>query len=206
MKMMKVILAVMTSAVLSFTAASQDFKELVNAFDSSYLYEGKGKYEKAAEVLKRYYDAGSYEINVRLGYTTYLAGAYTESQDYYLKAINLKPYAIEPRLGYVLPAKALGNWNQVLEQYLAVLSTDPMNTTAAYQAGIIYYYREQYDVALKYFEKVANLYPFDYDNTIMYAWTRYKLGNLREARVLFEKALIMRPEDESATEGLSLIK
>jgi len=40
----------------------------------------------------------------------------------------------------------------------------------------------------------------------MLAWTNFKLGKLREAKVLFQKALLISPDDESATEGLNLIK
>jgi hypothetical protein len=39
----------------------------------------------------------------------------------------------------------------------------------------------------------------------MFAWTHFKLGKLREAEVLFKKALLMRPGDESAREGLQLL-
>jgi tetratricopeptide (TPR) repeat protein len=185
---------------------SQDFNALVNAFDSSYTYEIKEKYDRAAAVLKKYYDPGSYEINIRLGYLEYMAGSYAESLKYYQKAIELKPFAIEPRLGFVLPASALGNTSQVAEQYKKILEVDPMNTTANYFMGLILFNQEQYDQALKYFEKVANMYPFDYDTIIMYAWTHYRLGNFREARVLFEKALLIKPEDDSATEGLHMVK
>ncbi len=187
-------------------APAQDMKVLVNAFDSSYTYELRQRYDKAAEVLVRHYDAGSYELNVRLGYLHYLAGSYAESVKYYQKAIELKPFALEPRLGFVMPAAALGNTTQITGQYQKILEIDPMNTTANYYMGLILYNRAQYDEALKYFEKVANLYPFDYDSMIMYAWTHYRLGNMREARVLFQKVLIIRPDDESATEGLGLLR
>jgi len=53
---------------------------------------------------------------------------------------------------------------------------------------------------------VINLYPFDYDTMILYAWTNFKLGKLREAQVMFNKVLLNKPKDASAMEGLSLIK
>ncbi|MEZ5148220.1 MAG: hypothetical protein R2759_14450 [Bacteroidales bacterium] len=54
-------------------------------------------------------------------------------------------------------------------------------------------------------KKVVNLYPFDYDGLIMFAWTNLKLGKLREAKVLFNKVLMYKPDDSSALEGLSVI-
>jgi Flp pilus assembly protein TadD len=50
------------------------------------------------------------------------------------------------------------------------------------------------------------MYPFDYDNLVLYAWTNYQLGKLREAKVLFNKVLLNKPNDASAKEGLGLIK
>ena len=80
-----------------------------------------------------------------------------------------------------------------------------MNTTANYKLGSIYYGNENYTDALKYFEKVVNLYPFDYSSLLMYAWTNLKLGKTREAKVLFNKVLMNKPGDESATDGLNAI-
>jgi tetratricopeptide (TPR) repeat protein len=204
--MKKITWIVLLAFLPALVARTQDMTALSKAFDSSYTYERNGFYDQAAKVIQQRYDAASYEINLRLGWLSYLAGKFPESADYYQKAILLQPYAIEPRLGYALPASSLGNWNEVLAQYNKILEVDPMNTYVNYKIGMIYYYREQYDIALVYFEKVANLYPFDYDSTIMYAWTSYLLGKTREAKILFQKALLMRPGDESATTGLRLIK
>jgi tetratricopeptide (TPR) repeat protein len=200
-----IVLAVM-AAGMAYHAVGQDFNTILEAFTKSYSLEKEKKYEGAAAELKKIYDAGSYEMNLLLGWLTYEGGSYIESAVYYQKAIDLQPYAIEPKLGYVQPASATGNWNQVEEQYKKILSIDPMNPTANYWLGMIYYNREQYQDALKYFEKVANLYPFDYDSTIMYAWTNLKMQNLREAKALFQKALLIRPGDDSAREGMGMIQ
>jgi len=187
-------------------AVGQDNKVIVQAFSDSYALEKKSEHKKAVEALKAVYDVNSYEINVRLGWLAYASGLHTESISYYQKAISLKPYAIEPKLGYVYPASSLGNWDQVLKKYQEILAIDPQYTTANYRLGYIYYTREDYPSALKYFEKVVNLFPFDYDSAIMYAWTNYRLGKLREAKVLFQKCLMMSPGDASALEGIGLIK
>ena len=204
--MKKIIFIIMMMVYLAGTSAGQDFTALSEAFKRSYSYENESKFTEAAGELKKVYDATSYEINIRLGWLTYKDSSYIESMEYYQKAIDLKPFAIEPRFGYVSPASAAGNWNQVEEQYTKILSVDPMNSKANYWLGVILYNREQFDTALKYFEKVTNLYPYDYDCTIMYAWTNFKLGKLREAKVLFQKALLITPGDASALEGLSLIQ
>ena len=183
-----------------------NFKPIEDAFASSYLLQDKANYTGAIAALKAVYDENSYEINVRLGWLNYLGGFFTESAAYYQKAIKLKPYAIEPKLGFVYPAAALGNWDQVIAQYNEILKIDPQNTTANYRLGSIYYGKLDYASAEKYLEKVVNLYPFDYDSNILYAWTNLKLGKNREAQVLFHKVLMMRPNDTSALEGMGLIK
>ncbi|MHC1702633.1 MAG: tetratricopeptide repeat protein [Tenuifilaceae bacterium] len=189
-----------------FISVSQDYTKLIGAFSESYAKEKAGKYGDAASALKAYYDANSYEINLRLGWLTYLQGQFTESMGYYNKAIELMPYAIEPRLGLALPASALGNWDLIVAQYNKILAIDPNNTLTLYRMGLISYEKKDYKQAYQYFEKVVNLYPFDHDSVLMYAWTNYMMGKTREAKILFNKALFYYPEDPSAKEGLSLIK
>lgn len=206
---MKKLIGIAIIAMIMITKAgfAQDnATTLQDAFSSSYTLEKAGDYTKAAEALKKLYDEKSYEINLRLGWLTYMGGNFTEACAYYQKAINLMPYGIEARFGYINPAIALGNWDAVTTQYLEILKTDPQNTTANYKLGSIYYGKAKYSEALPYFEKVVNLYPFDYDSLLMFAWTNYRLGKLREAKVLFNKALLNRPKDSSALEGLGLIK
>jgi tetratricopeptide (TPR) repeat protein len=71
---------------------------------------------------------------------------------------------------------------------------------------MIYYSRKDYPTAQKYFERVVNLYPFDYDGNHMLGWSYLQMGKMREAKILLTKALLNRPDDGSALEGLSLIK
>jgi len=192
--------------LISQSLNAQDKSLLSDIFSASYTYETSGEYTKAAEVIKKVYDESSYEINLRLGWLTYKAGLFSESTAYYNKAIDLLPLSIEARLGYVMPASSAGNWDQVVTRYNEVLKLDPNHYTVNYRMGLIYYGRKDYQAAFRYFEKIANLYPFDYDALLMLGWTEYQMGKLREAKVLFQKALLNRPGDSSATEGIGLIK
>jgi tetratricopeptide (TPR) repeat protein len=206
MIMRRLILIVTFASFPILFVNSQDLAKLTSAFSESYAKEKTGKYSEAATALKAYYDAGSYELNLRLGWLTYLQGQFNESLGYYNKAIELMPYAIEPRLGVVLPASAMGNWDVVINHYNKILAIDPNNTVTLYRLGLIYYDRKNFKQAAQYFEKVVNLYPFDYQSILMLGWTDYRLGKTREAKVLFSKALLYYPEDASAKEGLSLVK
>jgi len=203
---MKKISLITIFILMVIVSPAQDYNKLINAFSDSYVKEKAGKYSDAVSTLKVIYTADSYEINLRLGWLTYLQGQFTESLGYYNKSINLMPYAIEPRLGVVLPASSLGNWDMVMDQYNKILAIDPNNTVTLYRLGLISYDRKDYTQANKLFEKVVNLYPFDYQSLLMLAWTNLKLGKTREAKILFNKALLYSPDDASAKEGLSLIK
>jgi len=41
---------------------------------------------------------------------------------------------------------------------------------------------------------------------MMTGWTQYRKGEYRKAKILFNKALLNRPNDSSALEGLSLME
>ena len=201
---MKKGLAIMIGIMLIKFSVAQDAMQ--TAFEQSYIQEQAGNYKGAVQSIAAVYNPKSYECNLRLGYLNYMSGAYNDAIGYYKKAIDLMPYAIEPRLGYVYPAAALGKWDDVVLQYQSILKIDPKNSTVNYKLGVIYYNRKKYAQAYALFEKVVNLYPFDYDGLIMFAWTNYRLGKLPQAKLLFKKVLLLSPNDKSALEGLSLIK
>lgn len=205
-KKLVLLFAVMLLIASFQDSAGQDVSKVIEAFQQSYIHEASGDFHKSMEELRNVYDEKSYEINLRLGWLAYLSGLFSESIAFYNKAISLMPYSIEARFGIVYPASALGNWNMVINHYEKILEINPNNSIATHRLGLIYYGREDYSAAYSYFEKVVNLYPFDYDALIMFAWTNYKLNKTREAKILFQKALMHTPGGASALEGLQLLK
>lgn len=199
-----IILAIILSGFLSVSTMAQD--EIIDAFKQSYSLEKIENFKGAIESLKAVYQNDSYELNLRLGWLTYLAGHVQESVEYYAKAVSLKPYAIEPKLGLVLPLSVQGKWIEIEEIYQKILQIDPNNSLVNYRLGLIYFNRGNFDKADPYLEKVVNLYPFDYDGLILLAWNKLNLQKSRESKVLFQKVLMNNPDDASALEGLKLIK
>ena len=191
--------------LISTLAWSQD-KTLNTAFSKSYELETAKKYTDAISAIQSVYDEKSYEINLRLGYLNSLAGKNKEAINYYQIAVKLKPAATEPLWNLVTPLAAMEQWTEVEKCYQSILKLDPKNSVANYRLGLIYYYRKDYVTAKKYFDVSLNLYPFDYYNLLMSAWNNYFLGNNNEARILFNKVLLYKPNDESAMEGLGLLK
>jgi len=192
------LIAASLALLLSLPARGQD---QAAAFASSYAAETKGDYADAIAPLKAVYN-GSYEQNLRLGWLYFLSKSYTTSASYYQKAVEQRPYAIEPKFGLVKPLNALNQVERMLELYESILKIDGQNTQANYWVGVIYLNRKLYSKAAQYFERVVNLYPFDYDVNLSLAWTYLNLGKKNEARALYNKVLLIRPGDATALAGL----
>jgi tetratricopeptide (TPR) repeat protein len=200
--------AIITAFIIcvGFWANAQNEAAMQKAFSESYKMEAAYKYSEAINALTSFNNKDSYELNLRLGWLNYLNKNYTQAQTFYQRAVSLKPYAIEAKLGYVKTLAAAENWDKVMQQYEEILKIDPQNYTANYWSGVIYYNRKKYETASKIFEKLINLYPFDYDANHLMAWTCLYLGRMNDAKTLFNKALLIKPNDASCLEGLSKIK
>lgn len=205
---MDIIKKTLPALFLIFSAflSAQNNTAWQEAFYRSYEAETKTNYNQAINEVGKVYKKDDYFANIRLGWLYYLAKNYPKSEQFYRTAIKLKPYSIEARFGVVKPLSATAQWDQVQQQYSEILKIDPQNTMANYWLGVIHYNRKQYSAAVRLFEKVVNLYPLDYDSVIMLAWTKLNLGKMAEARLLFQHALTLRKNDESALQGLKLIK
>ncbi|MCC6369663.1 MAG: tetratricopeptide repeat protein [Bacteroidia bacterium] len=175
----------------------------IDAFAKSYEFAAANNQKAAANVLKDNYDKSSYYMNLRLGWLTHLLGQENEAGAYYKIAAELKPQSIEAKLGCAIPAEVMGNKTELKSIYESILAIDPQNTVINYKLGNLYYEKKEYATALKHFEKVTTLYPFDYDGLLMCAWANYQVNNYNEARTLFYKVLCLSPGDRSATTGLT---
>lgn len=188
----------MTTALMAQTP-----EQLRKAFSDSYVHEYKGDYTNAIGDLQKVYSAGSYETNLRLGWLNYNLKKYTTAMEYYQKAGDLKKFSVEARFGYINASDAAKQYDKSYLKYEEILKIDPYNKTANYWVGVNFYTVKKYEQAAKYFELVVNMYPFDYDGNHMLGWTYLFLGKTGEAKILFEKALLYKPADASAKDGLS---
>lgn len=135
MKTLKSIIAAGTFILMSAGNSFSQSTSVTDAFSKSYQSETKSDYKTAIEALNAVYSRSSYEMNLRMGWLEYKAGSYKLSESYYQIAIDLKPNAIEAKLGYVYPAYALGNMNELVDQYSKILVIDPQNTTGKLPDG-----------------------------------------------------------------------
>lgn len=202
--MKKSILALLFSIFIGFANAQED--KVRTAFANSLGFENKNNYSSAISKMMEIYSPTSYEINLRLGWLHYCAGTQVESKKYYKIAMDLMPFSVEAKFGYIYPLSVLNEWDEVANQYNAILKLDPNNSYALYGLGMVYYNGKLYEKAYKCFSLLVNLYPFTYDGLHMLAWTNYRLSKPKEAKQLFNRVLLLAPNDASSLEGLALIK
>jgi tetratricopeptide (TPR) repeat protein len=206
METLKMALILTFSLMFVGRVTGQSDPRIQSAFADSYKSELTGNYNLSVSDIRSVYQADNYSMNARLGWLLFLSKQYPESVNYYNIAIRLKPYAIEVRFGMIKALNALESWDLVKEQYEAILRIDELNTTSLYWLGVLLYNRKDYDGAARNFEKIVNLYPMDYGSVIMLAWTRLYQGKKADAKVLFNQALLLSPNDSSAITGLNQLK
>ncbi|MEI6263729.1 MAG: tetratricopeptide repeat protein [Sphingobacteriia bacterium] len=176
------------------------------AFTDSYLLENKKLYGEAIAALNKVYDENSYAINLRLGWLNYMNKNYAQSQQFYQKAVAKKPQSIEAKLGLVNPLAALDNQEKTLQVYNDIIKLDDANYTANYWAGVIHYNQKRFEQAARFFEKVVNNYPFNFDGNHLLGWTYLKMNKPNEAKLAFNTALLIAPGNASCLDALSKIK
>ena len=192
--------------LLITNVSAQDYKLLQNAFAQSYVFEANKNYVGAIEILLKVSNEKTYESNLRLGWLYYASQNYSESINHYQKACDVMPASIEAKLGIVLPLTALGSWDKVITVYNEILKIDSKYAVVNYKLGLIYYTRENYALAKKYFDVYLNLFPFDFDILNISAWNNFRMGNVEIAKSLFNKALLVYPNNSDCLEGLRQCK
>jgi len=202
--MKKSIFILLFSLTVTLVHAQED--KIRGAFAASIELESKLNYSQAITKIMEVYNPNSYEINIRLGWLNYCAGLHKESKQYYEIAMNLMPFSIEAKFGYIYPLTVLSDWDNIVFQYQSILKIDPQNSYALYALGMVYYNGKLYEKAYKCFSLLVNLYPFTYNGLHMLAWTNFRLTKYKEAKQLFNKVLLLAPNDASALEGIALIK
>jgi len=203
---MKLNSIIITVLIFSSFAVAQDQQKLEAAFSQSYSFESEKSYADAIEAILRVYTENSYETNIRLGWLYYQYKKYPESTNYYKKATLLKPNSIEAKLGLASPIAAQSSWDILIDLYNDILKIDANQITVNYRLGLIYYNRQNFTQAKKYFDIYLSLYPFDYDALSISAWNSLKLGKKDVARDLFNKALLLYPKNTDSLEGLKQCK
>lgn len=193
--------------IFQFTIGNAQQNNLLSAFETSYSHQANLDYHKALEALQKVHPNNlvNYELNLRLGWLSYMLGDFIKSEGYYTKAIELKPLSLEALNGKILPLLAQQKYDEVIKLSEKSLSISPNNSKAEYYIGVSNYYLKDYMKSEKYLEKAINKYPFNLDINLMLGWTKFALGKKNEAKVLFLVAQRNSPQNESVISAIALI-
>jgi tetratricopeptide (TPR) repeat protein len=203
------VLMVLFPIFISVAQNNNSSDDKLITFKNSIEEESIGKYAQAILTLMKIYDKHSdeYIINLRLGWLHYLNKDYDSSIKYYNNALAISyNKGIEAMLGVTLPLADRGDWDKVKDYYKMILDIDENNYTANLRLGQIDLNTGNYISAKSYLSKVVEMYPGDYEINLYLAWTYYYLGDNSTAYDLFIEVLTLSPGDESALEGLKLIR
>ncbi len=205
---LKIILILLILAALNVSPSNNQTDKKLDAFTASIKYETSKDYNNAIKELENIYNdfLDDYLVNLRLGWLYYLNGKQDLAIKYYNIAKNLSDESIESLLGLTLPYSAKGNWDKVKDIYKQILSKDPLNYTANYRLGEIYFNSQDYLNAKKSFSIIYSNYPSDYNTSLYLGWVYYYLGSYSKAKELFVNTLILNPGNQSAQKGLDLVK
>lgn len=205
---MKRSVIIFTFLLFPFILLQGNSDKKVKAFSKSVEHEVKGEYNEALTSIMAVYrdNEEDYLINLRIGWIYYLLADYENSVKYYQEALRLSGSSTEALIGITYPYSAQGKWDIIKDIYNQILDKDPMNYTANLRMGQIYFYAEDYLNARRIFEKVFKELPSDFELNLFLGWTNYYLGNKSDAKIFFTTALMISPKNESANEGMSLLK
>jgi tetratricopeptide (TPR) repeat protein len=183
-------------------------KEYQKSFETSYEMALNNKYDEAIAPLLKLYpkNPSDYVVNLRLGYLYYLKGDFKTSVNYYEKAVRIKPKAMEPYLGLLLPLMARKDYKGAVKWGQAGLKIDPFNYTALSNVAYAYYLSRDTKNASLYYLRLTELYPSDITMRVGLAWAYLKEGDKIKARKEFIQVLNLSPNDEWANTGYNLAK
>ncbi|PVV04232.1 hypothetical protein BB560_001275 [Smittium megazygosporum] len=123
------------------------------------------------------------------------------------EADRIQPNNITTQLGKGVLYLVSNQYDLALPFFNNVLKVSPNNVTALVGAARIQYTKNQYHQALEKYRRALRFYPEgDFDPRIGIGLCLYKLGNVRDATIAFEKALQKNSNQVAPLILLSIIK
>ncbi len=186
--------------------AALDYQQIKKAYEDSYRYEKLQNYEMAIKALMPVYKEypKGYTVNLRLGWLYYLWGKYRNSIEHYQIAMEVAPYSVEARLGYMLPLLAQGRYAEVEKVAYQILKTDYYNYYANLRLAYALRMQKKYDLASEVARKMLVLYPTDVQFLVELALDYIGMGQKDKGYSILWDVLILQPDNETAKKVLGL--
>lgn len=166
----------------------------------SYDYERSQDYENAIRALGPVYDEypSGYTVNLRMGWLFYLNGNYANAIAHYEVAESTAPFALEPKLGHLLPLMAQERWDEVERVAYQVVSVDHYSYYGNLRLGIALRMRGKLEPALQVILKMSTAYPTDTLYLQELARLAVARGDTEEAIARYTDVQILDPENQEA--------
>ncbi len=166
----------------------------------SYRLEYLGKYVAAQAVIEPMVAGQAKEFAViRSAWLLYLQGKYAESEQRYLKAIDINPRSIDAQLGMMLPQMALYRWADAIKTGRKVLDENHWDYTAHLRIMISEEAMSRWADLAKHAAEVSARFPTD--ATVLVYWARAEAAtrNIAKAKELYSQVLERIPGHVEAT-------
>jgi tetratricopeptide (TPR) repeat protein len=182
--------------------------EIDSIYKESYKYEKMANYKDAIKVLMPLYKKypNGYTLNLRLGYLFSMNKDYKTAINYYKKASLILPNSFEPQLGLMKIYLLMHKYQKVTQIGFSILKFDYYNYyTNLYIINSLIAQRK-YDDALKFVNKILNIYPTDVTYLTKLAQI-YEIKNPAYAKKIYEDSiLILDPNNIQAKRYLNKYK
>ena len=181
-------------------AAQAQEPDIAGAYRRSFEYERTQDYQNAVRALAPVYEAypGGYTVNLRMGWLFYLNGNYNNSVAHYEVATRAQPFALEPKLGHLLPLLAQGRWAEAEGLAYQVVSVDHYNYYGNLRLAVALRMQGKLEAAYQIALKMVGAYPTDVLHLVELAQVNDARGDKDEAARLFGEILILDPENQVA--------
>ena len=192
----------LAASVVKVTAQDMSTQD---AFSLSYSAEYNKDIPGAIKPLKAIEakESGNYLLELRIGWLLYVSELYNESVEYYKKAAQLEPSAVEPLLGIVNSLAAGGKNEELMPVYKSILTIDPNNYTALSRLAWISYSKKEYLKAAEMYRVLVQRYPSDTEMLLGLGYALKMDGNSVDAAKYFNRVLLLSPKNARAIEGLN---
>lgn len=193
-----------SSCMLPISLHADVGDQIAKRFRQSFRFEDKGDFPAALnEIIKVLQLApNNYTAVLRSGWLYHLCGYHRDSIAQYRKAMALRPKAIEPIQGIMLPLIKSRRLEEAVTVAQRGLRLDKHNYLINIRLADCLYTQGKYAQAARLFAKILELYPSNLQVQLGLAWSNTKIGKLDHARNMFSSVLLVNPSNVSALAGM----
>jgi tetratricopeptide (TPR) repeat protein len=178
--------------------------DIAGSYHRSFEMERAERYQDAIRALAPVYEAypNGYTVNLRMGWLFYLNGNFNNAVAHYEVAGTAAPFALEPKLGRLLPLLAQGRWAEAESVAYQIVSVDHYNYYGNLRLLIALREQQKLEPAYQIALKMVGVYPTDMYYLVELALVNDARGDTAEAKRLFGEILILYPGNETALKYL----